>query len=63
MVQDTNNAVFIEEFYRNIDKGVSLQESFSLAVNKVKNSSRYSNPSNWSGYRLNVYDLNLLKVK
>ncbi len=63
MVQDTNNAVFIEEFYRNIDKGISLQESFSLAVNKVKNSSRYSHPSNWSGYRLNFYDLSLLKGK
>jgi len=60
-VQDTNNALFIEEFYRNAGRGISLQESFSLALSKVKNNSKYSHPSNWSGYRLNIYDLNLLK--
>jgi len=59
-IQDTNNALFIEEFYRNAGKGISLQRSFAMALNKVKSSS-YSYPSNWSGYRLNVYDLNLLK--
>jgi len=61
-IQDTNNALFIEEFYRNAGKGVSLQESFASALNRVKNS-RFSYPSNWSGYRLNIYNLNLLKEK
>ncbi len=60
-VQDTNNALFIEEFYRNACKGISLQSSFTAALNKVKRNSRYSYPSNWDGYRLNIYNLNLLK--
>ena len=61
LIQDTNNAFFIEEFYRNAAKGVSLTESFKNALNKTRNNNRYSYPSNWSGYRLNIYDLNLLK--
>ncbi len=60
-LQDTNNALFIEEFYRSASKGVSLQESFSSALNKLKSSSKYSDPSNWIGYRLNIYNLNLIK--
>jgi tetratricopeptide (TPR) repeat protein len=63
MIQDTNNALFIEEFYRNAGKDLSLQESFAAALDKVKGNSRYSYPPNWSGYRLYIYDLNLLKAK
>ena len=63
LIQDTNNSLFIEEFYRNAGKGTSLQESFAKALTKVRSSSKYSHPSNWSGYRLNIYDLNLLKEK
>gem|GEM_PF-1899908 len=59
-VQDINSAMFTEEFYRNFNKGISIQESFALALNKVKNS-KYSHPMNWSGYRLNVYDLNIVR--
>jgi hypothetical protein len=61
LIQDTNNAMFIEEFYLNAGKGASIQESFSSAVKKVKGTNRFSHPSNWSGYRLNIYNLNLLK--
>ncbi|MCL1864763.1 MAG: hypothetical protein FWF73_03015 [Spirochaetes bacterium] len=59
-VQDVNSAVFTEEFYRNFGKGIAIQESFTLALNKVKNS-KYSHPMNWSGYRLYVYDLNIIR--
>jgi hypothetical protein len=59
-VQDINSAMFTEEFYKNFSRGVSVQESFSLALNKVKNS-KYSHPMNWSGYRLNIYDLSIVK--
>ncbi len=62
-VQDTNNAVFIEEFYKNAARGVSVKGAFNAAAGKVKNSSRYAYPSNWSGYRLYVYNLNQLKDK
>ncbi len=60
-IQDTNNAMFTEEFYLNAGKGVSMQESFTSAVSKVKGTNRFSHPSYWSGYRLNIYNLNLLK--
>ncbi len=61
VIQDTNNALFIEEFYRNAGRGLSLHESFAAAVNRVKGTNRYSHPANWSGYRLNIYNLNLMK--
>jgi len=59
-VQDINSAMFTEEFYKNLNKGISLQESFTLALDTVK-SSKYNHPMNWSGYRLYIYDLNLIK--
>ncbi len=61
ITQDINNNLFIEEFYSNAGKGVSLRESFTTALSKLKSNSKYSNSSNWSGYRLNIYNLNLLK--
>jgi hypothetical protein len=61
LVQDTNSAMFIEEFYRNAGRGVSMKDSFASALNKVKGTNRYSHPANWSGYRLNIYNLNLMK--
>jgi len=60
LIQDTNSAYFMEEFYSNIADGASLQKSFTAALNRVKSSS-FSDSSNWSGYRLNLYNLNLLK--
>jgi len=62
-IQDANSALFTEEFYRNAARGASLLESMSNALNRVKRDSRYSYPSNWSGYRLSIYDLNLLNQK
>jgi hypothetical protein len=59
-VQDINNAIFLEEFYKNFGSGVSIRESFTLALNKVKQS-KYNHPMNWSGYRLNIYDLSIVK--
>ena len=61
LIQDTNSAMFTEEFYRNAGRGVSMKDSFVSAMNKVKGTNRYSHPANWSGYRLNIYNLNLMK--
>lgn len=61
LIQDTNNALFMEEFYGSINKGGSLLNSFGSALSKLKSNSNYSSPSNWAGYRLNLYNLNLLK--
>ena len=58
-VHDINSAIFTEEFYRNLNRGISLQESFTSGLNKVKNSN-YSHPMHWSGYRLYVYDLKMM---
>ncbi|MCL1833673.1 MAG: hypothetical protein FWG49_04140, partial [Leptospirales bacterium] len=59
-VQDINNAIFLEEFYKNFGNGIAVRESFTLALNKVKKS-KYNHPMNWSGYRLNIYDLSIVK--
>jgi hypothetical protein len=62
-IQDTNSAVFIGEYYQAIEKGSPVQEAFFSAINKVRAVNRYSHPSYWSGIRLNIYNLNLLKQK
>jgi len=62
-IQDTNSAVFIGEYYQALGKGSSVQESFIDAMNKVRAINRFSHPSYWSGIRLNIYNLNLLKEK
>lgn len=62
-VQDTNSAIFTGEYYHAIEKGASIQEAYSLGLNKIKGINRFSHPAYWSGIRLNIYNLNLLKEK
>ncbi len=60
-VSELNRGVFAGEFYRSVNNGGTLIESFASAVDKTRNDSRYRNPGAWGGFRLYIYNLAYLK--
>jgi hypothetical protein len=49
------------EFYRGINNGGTLIDSFASAVDKTRNDSRYRVPAAWGGFRLYIFNFNYLK--
>ena len=60
-VSELNRGVFAGEFYRSVNSGSTLIDSFASAVEKTRNDSRYRSPAAWGGFRLYIYNLGYLK--
>ena len=60
-VSELNRGVFAGEFYRSVNSGGTLIDSFASAVEKTRNDSRYRSPAAWGGFRLYIYNLGYLK--
>jgi TolB protein len=51
-MHDVNNAVFVENYYRNLRKGAGVLKAFEEAKISLKSRRAYKHPAYWAGIRL-----------
>ncbi|MDY6967331.1 MAG: hypothetical protein SVR08_01570 [Spirochaetota bacterium] len=49
---DVNNAIFVDVFYKETNRGASYIKAFETAKSSIRNNIRYKHPAYWAGIRL-----------